>query len=232
MKEIGVCSQWRSSSALLIDLEQLLLLQLLAQRFSWIPLEACNGFFSSDKSSPWWIFFLFCFYHPELFVVAHCSGTGGFLFSWGAVCDLFGCESSVLDCASHNSFSINPALIFIKSWHFYSWKSPLISSSPTLDPALPSPSLIPKCQMQMIFEHSPGWWLHHFPGHPLPLPDHLSSEEIFLISSLNLAWHDLRPLFLLIFLTGLFWGFSENLHGRILVRDLWLEPKMQVFYDG
>ena len=31
----------------------------------------------------------------------------------------------------------------------------------------------------MVFEHLQGWWLHHFPGQPVPAPDHSFSKEIF-----------------------------------------------------
>jgi len=31
----------------------------------------------------------------------------------------------------------------------------------------------------MFFEHLQGWGLHHFPGQPVPMPDHSSRKEIF-----------------------------------------------------
>lgn len=96
MKEIGVCSQWSSSLALLIDLEQLLLLQLLAERFSWITLEACNFFFSLIN--------LFLdgsfFFHPELSIVARCWGVRGLSGLRGAIRNLFGYWSLGQECAS------------------------------------------------------------------------------------------------------------------------------------
>jgi len=30
-----------------------------------------------------------------------------------------------------------------------------------------------------FFEHLQGWGLHHFPGQPVPMPDHSCSKEIF-----------------------------------------------------
>jgi len=31
----------------------------------------------------------------------------------------------------------------------------------------------------MFFKHLQGWGLHHFPGQPVPMPDHSFSKEIF-----------------------------------------------------
>jgi len=31
----------------------------------------------------------------------------------------------------------------------------------------------------MFFEHVQGWWLHHFPGQFVPMPDNSYSKEIF-----------------------------------------------------
>ena len=31
----------------------------------------------------------------------------------------------------------------------------------------------------MFLEHMQGWWLHHLPGQPVPMPDHFFSREIF-----------------------------------------------------
>ena len=38
---------------------------------------------------------------------------------------------------------------------------------------------IPKCHIYTFFEHLQGWWLHHCPGQPVPMPDHSLSKEIF-----------------------------------------------------
>ena len=31
----------------------------------------------------------------------------------------------------------------------------------------------------MFYEHLQWWWLHHFRGQPVPMPDHAFSKEIF-----------------------------------------------------
>ena len=31
----------------------------------------------------------------------------------------------------------------------------------------------------MFLEHLQGWWLHHLPGQPVPMPDYSLSKEIF-----------------------------------------------------
>ena len=31
----------------------------------------------------------------------------------------------------------------------------------------------------MFLEHLQGWWLHHLPGKPIPVPGHSFREEIF-----------------------------------------------------
>jgi len=52
----------------------------------------------------------------------------------------------------------------------------------------------------VFLEHLQAWWLHHLPGQPIPVPNHSSGEQVFLISRLNLPWRNLRPfpLFLLL----------------------------------
>jgi len=36
-----------------------------------------------------------------------------------------------------------------------------------------------KSHIYTFFEHLLGWQLHHFPGQPVPMPDHSFSEELF-----------------------------------------------------
>ena len=36
-----------------------------------------------------------------------------------------------------------------------------------------------KCHIYIFFGHLRGWWLHHFPGQPVLIPDHSFSREIF-----------------------------------------------------
>ena len=60
------------------------------------------------------------------------------------------------------------------------WKRPPRSSSPTIHPTPPCVlNHIPKCHIYTFFEHLQGWGLHHFPGQPVPMPDHSFSKEIF-----------------------------------------------------
>ena len=74
------------------------------------------------------------------------------------------------------------------------WKRPL-RSSPTVNPSPPCLlNHVLKCQIYTVFEHLQGWWLHHFPGQPIPMLHNSFSKEIFLVSNLNLPWHNLRSL--------------------------------------
>ena len=61
------------------------------------------------------------------------------------------------------------------------WKRPLRSSSPTINLALPSPPLnhVPKRHVCTCFKYLQGWWLHHFPGQPMPVLYSPFCEEIF-----------------------------------------------------
>ena len=82
---------------------------------------------------------------------------------------------------------------------------PLRSSSPTVNPTPPCLlNHVPKCHIYTFFEHHKGWGLHHFPGQPIPMPDHsfISVKNFFLISNLNLPWCNMRPLpFILLLVT-------------------------------
>ncbi|KAK4830127.1 LOW QUALITY PROTEIN: hypothetical protein QYF61_008554 [Mycteria americana] len=56
-----------------------------------------------------------------------------------------------------------------------------LSSSPTINLALPSPPLshVPKHHIYMSFKYLQGWGHNHFPGQPVPMLDHPFGEEIF-----------------------------------------------------
>ena len=72
-------------------------------------------------------------------------------------------------------------------------KRQLRSSSLTISPAPPCPltTSISATSPQLL--NSQGRCLPHLPGQAVPLPHHSIWEEI-LISNLNLHWHNLRPL--------------------------------------
>ena len=60
------------------------------------------------------------------------------------------------------------------------WKRPLRSLSPTIHPTPPFLlQSIPKCHIYTFLKHLQGWWLSHFLGQPIPMPDHSFSKEIF-----------------------------------------------------
>lgn len=43
---------------------------------------------------------------------------------------------------------------------------------------------VPPCHISTVGAHLQGWWHHHFPGQPIPVP-HCSEKKFLLISSLN-----------------------------------------------
>lgn len=53
--------------------------------------------------------------------------------------------------------------------------------SPKSNLTLPSPPLthVPRCHSFASFTSLQGWWLHHFPGQPVPLLGNLFGEEVF-----------------------------------------------------
>jgi len=60
-------------------------------------------------------------------------------------------------------------------------------------PPMPTNS-VPQCHIHMVLEHLQGRWIHHLPGQPVPVPHHSFKEVVFLISNLNISWHNLKPL--------------------------------------
>lgn len=52
---------------------------------------------------------------------------------------------------------------------------------------------VPQSHVCTSFKYLWAWWPHSFSGQPIPIPHHLSHEEVFLISNLNLSWHNLKP---------------------------------------
>lgn len=93
--------------------------------------------------------------------------------------------------------------------HVY-WRRPLILS-PTVN-LTPSPlNHVLKYYINMIFDQ----WFHQCPGHPISVLGHTFSDDIFpnifLISSLNLPWHNTRPLFGLNWsIFGHYWYFKPR----------------------
>ncbi|KAF1556984.1 Collagen alpha-1(XXI) chain, partial [Eudyptula minor] len=61
-----------------------------------------------------------------------------------------------------------------------SWKRPLRSSSPTVNPTPPCPlNHVPKRLIYTSFKYLQGWGLNHFPGQPVPMFNHSFGKEIF-----------------------------------------------------
>lgn len=79
------------------------------------------------------------------------------------------------------SLPIYLGISFIESENHLDWKGPPRSSSPTDNPALPSPPLthVLKCYISMSFKHLWGGRHHCFPGQPVPMTDNLFRREIF-----------------------------------------------------
>ena len=69
---------------------------------------------------------------------------------------------------------------------------------PQHNPTIPTDH-VPKCHISTVPEHLWGWGLHHLPEQLLCLST-LSEKKLFLISNLNLPYHSLRllPLVLLL----------------------------------
>lgn len=60
------------------------------------------------------------------------------------------------------------------------WKRPSRSSS-VINWTLPSPPLncVCKCSIKTSSEYLQRWWIHHFPGQPVPKLDYTVSDEIY-----------------------------------------------------
>lgn len=72
----------------------------------------------------------------------------------------------------------------------FGWKRSL-RSSPTCDPRPPRPFRPWHwVQVQSFLKHFQG--LHHLPGEPIPVPNHLSVKKFLPASNLNLPWCNLR----------------------------------------
>lgn len=96
----------------------------------------------------------------------------------------------ILLSESQNLLGLKRPLKFIESNNYY--------------PARPSPPLNhnPKCHIYLSAKYPQAWWLNHFHGQPVPVLEKPLCEEIFLIAHLNLPWHNLKLLFLvLLFVT-------------------------------
>lgn len=58
------------------------------------------------------------------------------------------------------------------------------------DPQYPKP-LYQESHPGFFGDNSRDWRLHHFPGNPVPIPDHSTSQGIFILkSNLNFLWHN------------------------------------------
>jgi len=75
----------------------------------------------------------------------------------------------------------------MESQNHQDWKRPLWSSRPTVHlPPLLSTARVPQCRISMVLEHLQGWWLHHLPEQPVPVPNHSIGEEVFPSTQLDL----------------------------------------------
>lgn len=54
----------------------------------------------------------------------------------------------------------------------------IINSNHHLTPPISPLTHVPKHHISTSLEHPQGWWLHHFPEMPIPLPGHSFHEEI------------------------------------------------------
>lgn len=52
-------------------------------------------------------------------------------------------------------------------------------SSPAIKTTRSTTKHVPKYVIYAFFENFQGCWLHHFPGHPVPMLEHPFSEELF-----------------------------------------------------
>ena len=84
--------------------------------------------------------------------------------------------------ASSEVFSCHKGLCHkIREWQNHlGWKRTSRSSSRTVNLTWPSPPLnhVPKCHTYTSFKYLQGWWLNHFSGQLVPVPDNPFSEEI------------------------------------------------------
>ena len=72
-------------------------------------------------------------------------------------------------------------LFFIESYNHLGWRRPWRSLSPTINLTLSIPPLnhVPKHHIYTAFKNLQGWWLHHFPGQPVPVLYNPFREDIF-----------------------------------------------------
>lgn len=92
--------------------------------------------------------------------------------------------------------------VFTEPQNLLVWKRPLRSSPTIITQPLPSPPLNhdPKCHIYTSFKSPRAWWLSHFLGQPVPVLRKCFGKEIFLIANLNLPWHILSLLALVLLL--------------------------------
>lgn len=109
-------------------------------------------------------------------------------------------------------FSDRKQIILLKSAR---WKRSSRSSSPACSHVAPYPlNHIAKCQVYSFSEHFPRWWLHHFPGDPVPMFNTVSVKKFFLISSLNLPCCNVRSFPFVLSLVAC--EKRKSIHGRRL----------------
>lgn len=97
--------------------------------------------------------------------------------------------------ASHYSLPARDAEQKQTRWsqHLLGWKRALKSLKSNQHLTVPGPPLshVPSCHIHAPLKHPLGWGCHQHPGQPVPVP---FCKEILLTPTLNLPWHNLRPL--------------------------------------
>lgn len=97
--------------------------------------------------------------------------------------------------ASHYSLPARDAEQKQTRWsqHLLGWKRALKSLKSNQHLTVPGPPLshIPWCHIHAPLKHPLGWGCHQHPGQPVLVP---FCKEILLTPTLNLPWHNLRPL--------------------------------------
>lgn len=117
---------------------------------------------------------------------------------------------------------------YTESWNHLVWEKPLSSPSPTITPALPSPSVIPipRCYIQTFFKTLQEQWIHHFRGQPVPVLDRewIFSEWTEVLASKNMENRNLIsfPNFCQLTIIGTKFDFKTDSKTWSISSSIWL----------
>jgi len=107
------------------------------------------------------------------------------------VCKIYDCS---IDAILHRRRIWLHSSVFHKTIEYLRLEKTLEFLQPNSNPSPPRPlSHIPQCYISMLLEHLHRWWLHHSLD---SLFQHIATpmeKKCFVISNLNLPWHNLRP---------------------------------------